>query len=120
MGPLIQEGDILKAKPKHFIPRQEGVGNVGQHPVIALTPPNAAGYVLVALMSHCHPEGTPTRRASAYGLPIDPVKGESLVSVGQPQLIHQNDLKPNNPPMAMSWRDYMALKAEIMQNYKMP
>ena len=26
MGPLIiQEGDILKAKPKHFIPRQEGV-----------------------------------------------------------------------------------------------
>ena len=64
-------------------------------------------------MSHCHPEGTPTRRASAYGLPIDPVKGESLVSVGQPQLIHQNDLKPNNPPMAMSWRDYMALKTEI-------
>ena len=22
---MIQEGDILKAKPKHFIPRQEGV-----------------------------------------------------------------------------------------------
>ena len=64
-------------------------------------------------MSHCHPEGTPTRRASAYGLPIDPVKGESLVSVGQPQLIHQSDLKTNNPPMAMSWRDYMALKTEI-------
>ena len=64
-------------------------------------------------MSHCHPEGTPTRRASAYGLPIDPVKGESLVSVGQPQLIHQNDLKENNPPMAMSRRDYMALKTEI-------
>ena len=64
-------------------------------------------------MSHCHPEGTPTRRASAYGLPIDPVKGESLVSVGQPQLIHQNDLKENNPPMAMSRSNYMALKTEI-------
>lgn len=81
--------------------------------MIALTYPNADGYVLVALMSHCHPEGTPTRRASEYGLPIDPVKGESLVSIGQPQLIHRNDLKPNNPPMAMSLRNYIALKTEI-------
>ena len=64
-------------------------------------------------MSHCHPEGTPTRRASVYGLPIDPVKGESEVSIGQPKLIHQNDLKLNNPPMAMSLGDYMALKTEI-------
>ena len=64
-------------------------------------------------MSHCHPAGTPTRRASAYGLPIDPVKGESSVSIGQPKLIHQSDLKLNNPPMAMAFRDYMALKAEI-------
>jgi len=64
-------------------------------------------------MSHCHPEGTPTRRASAYSLPIDPVKGESLVSIGQPHLIHQSDLKSNNPPMSMSWRDYTALKTEI-------
>ena len=32
MGPLIiQEGDILKAKPKHFIPRQEGVVSLQIH-----------------------------------------------------------------------------------------
>ncbi|KAF8816079.1 hypothetical protein BYT27DRAFT_7155081 [Phlegmacium glaucopus] len=114
---MVRAGDILKAKPKHFIPRQEGVGNIGLHPVIALTDPNAGGYVHVALMSHCHPEGTPTRRASLYGLPIDPVKGESEVSIGQPKLIHQNNLKQNNPPMAMSSRDYMALKTEICKHY---
>ena len=32
MSPVIniQEGDILKAKPKHFIPRQEGVVSVSK------------------------------------------------------------------------------------------
>ncbi|KJA26838.1 hypothetical protein HYPSUDRAFT_63609 [Hypholoma sublateritium FD-334 SS-4] len=110
------EGDIMKAKPKHFIPRPEGAGNVGQHPVIILTSPDPNGYVLVAPMSHNHPDGTPTRRASRYGLPVDPVKGESQVNVGHPKVIHQDNLRPNKPHAAMRYQDYLALKTDIFQH----
>lgn len=130
----LSEGDIMKAKPKHFIPRPEGAvsypiaqtarlllifvhlqGNVGQHPVIVLSSPDPSGYVLVAPMSHNHPDGTPTRRASRYGLPVDPVKGESQVNVGYPKLIHQDNLRPNKPHAAMRYHDYVALKCDIRE-----
>lgn len=88
-------------------------GNVGQHPVIILTTPDPNGYVLVAPMSHNHPDGTPTTRASRYGLPVDPVKGESRVNIGYPKVIHHDNLRPNKPHASMTYRDYLALKADI-------
>ncbi|PPQ75974.1 hypothetical protein CVT26_006094 [Gymnopilus dilepis] len=117
---FIKEGDIMKAKPKHFIPRPESVGSVGQHPVIVLTRPDAQGFVLVAPMSHNHPEGTPTRSASRYGLPVDPIKGESRVNVGQPKVVHQDNLRPNKPHTAMTYNNFAALKAEIFKNLQHP
>ncbi|KAF5318866.1 hypothetical protein D9619_010892 [Psilocybe cf. subviscida] len=111
----LQEGDIMKAKPKHFIPRPEGSGNVGQHPVIVLTCPDAQGYVLVAPMSHNHPEGTPTTSASRYGLPVDPIKGESQVNIGHPKVIHQDNLRANKPHASMSYQDYLSLKSDICE-----
>ncbi|KAF4616531.1 hypothetical protein D9613_008710 [Agrocybe pediades] len=112
----IKEGDIMKAKPKHFIPRPESVGSVGQHPVIVLTRPDPNGYVLVAPMSHNHPNGTPTRSASRYGLPVDPIKGESRVNVGQPKLIHETNLRANTPHTTMTFNNFAALKADIVSN----
>ncbi|KAH9477501.1 hypothetical protein JR316_0009718, partial [Psilocybe cubensis] len=110
---FLKEGDIMKAKPKHFIPRPESVGSVGQHPVIVLTRPDSQGFVLVAPMSHNHPEGTPTRSASRYGLPVDPIKGESRVNVGQPKVVHQDNLRANKPYTTMAYNHFAALKAEI-------
>ncbi|PPQ85382.1 hypothetical protein CVT25_006413 [Psilocybe cyanescens] len=118
----VREGDIMKAKPKFFLPRPPGTtletdfitqGNIGQHPVIVLTKPDAQGRVQVATMSHSHPNNPPTRPASLYGLPIDPKKGESTVSVGIPKLIHISNLKPNNPPTAMCPNNFAKLEAEI-------
>jgi len=106
----------MKAKPKHFIPRPEGVGSVGQHPVVVLSRPDAAGYVLVTPMSHNHPDGTPTKNASRYGLPVDPVKGESRVNVGVPKLIHQDNLKANNPYVRMHQGNFLSLKTDILNN----
>jgi len=113
-----REGDIMKAKPKHFIPRPEGSGSVGQHPVIVLSYPDSQGYVLVAPMSHCHPEGTPTRSASRYGLPVDPVKGESRVNIGQPKVIHCENLRPNKPHASMGYGEYLALKADMYKYWQ--
>ncbi|CAA7270263.1 unnamed protein product [Cyclocybe aegerita] len=112
----IREGDIMKAKPKHFLPRPDGVGSVGQHPVIVLTPPDREGFLFVTPMSHSHPEGTPTKRGSLYGLPVDPLKGESRVNIGQPKLVHQDNLKANTPHVAMSYGDFVALKTDIFKN----
>lgn len=81
--------------------------------MIVLSRPDAQGFVLVAPMSHNHPEGTPTRSASRYGLPVDPIKGESRVNVGQPKVVHQENLRPNKPHTAMSYNHFAALKAEI-------
>ncbi|KAF8969238.1 hypothetical protein BDZ97DRAFT_272509 [Flammula alnicola] len=113
----IREGDIMKAKPKYFEPRPPGTGNIGQHPVIILTKPDAYGRVKVATMSHSHPDNPPTRPASMYGLPIDPNKGESAVSVGKPKIIHIGHLKPHTPYATMTARHFAALKAEIGENY---
>lgn len=92
-----------------------GQGSIGQHPVIVLTPPNPDGFVFVTPMSHNHPEGTPTRCASTYGLPVDPVKGESRVNVGQPKLIHLSNLRANNPHTTMSMKHYKRLWDEICE-----
>jgi len=133
-GLAVAEGDIMKAKPKHFIPRPEGVvscyypfnsyccltvhqGGVGQHPVIVLSRPDDRGFVLVTPMSHSHPDGTPTRNASQYGLPLDPLKGESQVNVGRPKLIHQDNLKSNRPHVAMPYANFLLLQRDIGRWY---
>jgi hypothetical protein len=64
-------------------------------------------------MSHSHPHGPPTRPASWYGLPIDPVKGESTVSVGPPQRIHISFLRPHSPYARMCPTQFLELKKEI-------
>lgn len=127
----VREGDIMKAKPKYFEPRPSGTvstttaviynainpnipqGGIGQHPVIILTNPDIHGRVEVATMSHSHPHGPPTRPASWYGLPIDPVKGESTVSVGPPQRIHISFLRPHSPYARMCPAQFLELKKEI-------
>ena len=126
-------GDIMKAKPKYFEPRPAGSvrllstyificadplmlqGNVGQHPVIVLTSPDASGRVKIATMSHSHPNNPPTKPASMYGLPIDPVKGESTVNVGEPYQIHISFLRGNTPHTRMSPALFIQLKNEICE-----
>ncbi|CAA7266892.1 unnamed protein product [Cyclocybe aegerita] len=92
----VEEGYIMKTKPKFFEPRPPRSSNVGQHPVIVLTPPDSRGCVKIATMSHSHPGNPPTRPASEFGLPIDPKKGEST------------------PPICMDPKEFVALKTEIL------
>ncbi|KJA19489.1 hypothetical protein HYPSUDRAFT_69234 [Hypholoma sublateritium FD-334 SS-4] len=106
----------MKAKPKYFEPRPAGSGNVGQHPVIVLTNPDAYGRVKIATMSHSHPHNPPTKPASIYGLPIDPVKGESTVNVGEPYQIHISFLRANTPHTRMDLAHFIELKNEIWRN----
>ncbi|KAF8150759.1 hypothetical protein B0H34DRAFT_730073 [Crassisporium funariophilum] len=110
----VQPGDILKAKPKHFDPRPPGAGSVGQHPVVVLTAPDKHGKVQVVVMSHKHPGNPATRPASSFGLPIDPVKGESTVNVENTFKVHTNRLKGKDAQNMMEPSHLEALKKEIL------
>lgn len=88
-------------------------GNIGQHPVIVLTNPDASGRVQITTMSHSHPNNPPTKPASTYGLPIDPLKGESTVNVGTPYTIHISFLRANVPHTRMHPVYFAELRNEI-------
>ncbi|KAJ3506201.1 hypothetical protein NLJ89_g6998 [Agrocybe chaxingu] len=110
----VEEGYIMKAKPKFFEPRPPRSSNVGQHPVIVLTRPDSRGCVKIATMSHSHPGNPPTRPASEFGLPIDPKKGESTVCVGPPAIVHVSYLRHQKPPIRMDPEEFVALRTEIL------
>ncbi|KAF8149554.1 hypothetical protein B0H34DRAFT_191447 [Crassisporium funariophilum] len=113
----VEEGDIMKAKPKHFEPKKSGLAKVGEHMVVAVSNPDSAGKVLVAPLAHKHPENTPTKPTSTYGLPTGH-KGEGSISVGRPMVIAVDKLKPvnglENPKMHPEHLE--ALKAEISES----
>ncbi|KJA22502.1 hypothetical protein HYPSUDRAFT_54842 [Hypholoma sublateritium FD-334 SS-4] len=55
----VEPGNLYVAKPAHFEPQHPGdSGPSGHrnHPVVALSHPDANGYVPVAVVSHNHPE----------------------------------------------------------------
>ncbi|KAF8156838.1 hypothetical protein B0H34DRAFT_475086 [Crassisporium funariophilum] len=114
----VVEGDIMKAKPKFFEPKQPGLAKIGEHIVVAVSNPDSKNKVLVAPLAHSHPGNTPTMPASTYGLPVDHKKGEGSVSVGKPMVIDASKLKPvkglENAKMHPEHLE--ALKAEIAKN----
>jgi len=81
--------------------------------VIILTEPDAEGKVKVTTISHKHPESTPQRPTSWYGLPEHPITGEGTISVGKPKVIHYHQLKPASPPARMSHEYFALLLADI-------
>ncbi|KJA15472.1 hypothetical protein HYPSUDRAFT_220034 [Hypholoma sublateritium FD-334 SS-4] len=66
----VQPGNLYVAKPAHFSPQHEGdTGPSGHrnHPVVALSHPDAHGWVPVAAVSHNHPAHMgPTENAQRF------------------------------------------------------
>ncbi|KAF8970445.1 hypothetical protein BDZ97DRAFT_1914736 [Flammula alnicola] len=112
--PDVKAGDIVKGRPKYFEYPMPKTKHAGQHPLIALSEPDEHGWVKVAPMSHSHPMNPPTKPASTYGLPIDPIKGESHVNVAAPDRILLQHLKATNTKMEP--HHFQALKKEIHKN----
>jgi len=92
----IKPGYIFNGRPRHLkvdYPRARPMTQ-SKHPLIALTLPNAHGYVTVALISHAHPKGTNTKLVSDFNMPsnID-VNGRDHRIDLQTWKIHQDKLE---------------------------
>lgn len=109
-------GEIGKARPRHFDHPLPNTENIGKHPVVVLTHPDAKGFVKVATVSHSHPFNPPTKPASSYGIATDPHKGDSKVNVAGPERIHVSKLSELPVPDKLHPHHLQALQAEIHKN----
>jgi len=109
-------GDIGKARPRHFQHPLPNTENIGKHPVVVLTHPDAHGFVKVATVSHVHPFNPPTKPSSSYGIAADPHKGDSKVNVAGPERIHISKLSALPVPDKLNEHHLHALQTEIQKN----
>lgn len=86
-------GDLVKVHGKDYI---EGAHTTQTrtHPAIVVHHEPDTHHVHVAVLSHNHPGNPPTISSHALGMTGD----ETLINLGKPKVVHQNNLKPLGPP----------------------
>lgn len=109
-------------KPKFFEPRPPNSNNIGRHPGIVVSNPDAENKIKVAPISHSHPGNPPTMPANTYGdFPHDPTKaGENLVDVGPPKVVSASNVKEahgaSGEPKSIEADKLALLKSHINEN----
>jgi len=88
-------GDVVLVKSEHFLGGDVGAGSSKRriHPAVVVQHDPDTHIVHVAPIGHEHPGGVPTMLSHEIGIPPTDHR-PSLVGLGTPKMIHQDNLKP--------------------------